>query len=317
MYQWVSDWQEKLRHSIEPQTSLTLQLKQVYVLPTRFGCVFLLFCLATLLLAINYANSLVYIIVFWLASMFCVAIFKTWHNLVGIHLQGNAPAPIFVDDEASFPIVLESYKRSYHAIAVSLDTQTIYLDCPKKSNIQGHLFAYADERGILSLPRFKISTTYPLGLIQAWSYIDLDQHIICYPKPLECPFPIGTQVASEDTDNSDHSTNQAGVDIYEGLKSYQVGDNISRIHWPAFAKGQGLYIKQFNQAASADFWIDYFDFSGHLEDRLSKMCYWVLQLHDAQKPFGIRLGTLEIEPNHSASHLNECLKALALFEGQR
>ena len=37
----------------------------------------------------------------------------------------------------------------------------------------------------ISRPRLKVSTDYPLGLMVAWSYLDLEAPILAYPQPIE------------------------------------------------------------------------------------------------------------------------------------
>ncbi len=311
----LKQWLASLPTPIPPQSSITLQLRQIYIFPSKFGFVFLLFCACLLLLAINYANSLIYIICFWLVSLFLVSIFKTWQNLLGLHLYSSNSHPVFVDEKANFNITIESFSKPYYTISIALDEQEVTLNCEKKSNASGLLSVLATERGMIDLPRIKVFTTYPLGLLNAWTYLDLDQQTLCYPKPRPCPLPDGSiQDQDDDEENdSEQSIKSAGTDNFEGLERYAIGDNINRIHWPAYAKGQGLHIKEFSQSSGRDSWLDYNHFSGSQENRLEKMCYWVLKYHDEHRVFGIKLGSIHIEPSHSENHLHACLEALALF----
>lgn len=309
-------WRERFQNQIPAQTKIVLGVRDVYVFPSRFGLIYMATCLVLLLLAINYANSLIYIICFWLTSLFLLVIFVTWQNLVGLHLHSSTCPAIFVGEKANFTIILESQKRAYQAIYLQTKQSFDCVDCNAKSNVDAHLSLTAVERGELQLPRFRLSTTYPLGLISAWTYLDLNQSTLCYPKPIACPWPsTHGNLHSDDSDFEQAQQFKMGVDHYEGLQAYQPSDNINRIHWGAYAKGHGLFIKQFSQAANADTWIDFQIFPGDLETRLSHMCYWVLRLHEQGIPYGLRLGNLDLKPQHAIAHMNACLQALAQYEG--
>jgi uncharacterized protein (DUF58 family) len=50
------------------------------------------------------------------------------------------------------------------------------------------------------------------------------------------------------------------------------------------------------------------------EARLSRLCYWVLQVDAGNDEYGLRLPGIEIAPNRGPQHREEVLKILALFE---
>ncbi|MEK9766735.1 MAG: DUF58 domain-containing protein, partial [Thalassolituus sp.] len=62
----VKEW---LRRRIPPVTALALSHRNVFILPSAAGWVFSALLIAMLLTAINYQNSLVYALTFWLLSM--------------------------------------------------------------------------------------------------------------------------------------------------------------------------------------------------------------------------------------------------------
>ena len=74
-----------------------------------------------------------------------------------------------------------------------------------------------------------------------------------------------------------------GADDFYGLQEYQSGDSIKHIHWKAFAKGLGVFSKQYGgEQSSEEIWLDYDYAPGHnIEERLSQLCRWVIDAEQA------------------------------------
>ena len=105
-----------------------------------------------------------------------------------------------------------------------------------------------------------------------------------------------------------------GNDDYLGLKEYQSGDSIKQIDWKAFAKGQGLYSKQYGGDTLTELWLNYEQTPGyHVEEKLSQLCRWVIDAEKSGLQYGFTIPGLKLEPDHGKSHYEKCLKALALF----
>ncbi len=59
------------------------------------------------------------------------------------------------------------------------------------------------------------SSVFPLGIFRAWSWLDLEQSALIYPRPLSGAMPLlkGVQPHAED---DGQATQGAGVDDYQG-----------------------------------------------------------------------------------------------------
>lgn len=305
---------QSINKRVPKSSRITLNSKQVFILPTKFGFVYIGMCFVLLMMAINFENSLVYILLFWLISIFISTMIMTWRNLESIHLRASGSEPIFAGDDATFAITVESLKRPHHSIWLYTNMSNNFVDCDAKVNKLTHLFVGGTERGKVILPRFTVETTFPLGIFRAWSLVDLNQSTLCYPKPLQSTLQASTPVDQDDSDYEDSGeTKIRGVDNFDELKNYEMGDSISRIDWKAYAKGHGLLVKSFTQQAAKEIWLKDMDFTGNLETRLSKMCYWVLEFSREKQKFGFILGETTIEPDVSEHHTKKCLEALALY----
>lgn len=310
----LKSFKERINQRIPKSSRITLNRKQIFIFPTKFGFIYIAMCFVLLIMAINFENSLVYILLFWLISIFVSTIILTWRNLDNIHLRGASNQPVFAGEDASFGITIESLKTAHHSLWLYTKDSHNFVDCAAKSSSTTYLFVPETKRGRVQLPRFTIETTYPLGIFRAWSYVDLDQSTLCYPQPIESNLQFGNAENNDDNDYLDNNiSKKRGVDNFEELKNYQVGDSISRIDWKAYAKGNGLLVKSFVEQASDELWLNEQDFTGNLETRLSHMCYWVLELSKNKRRFGLTLGSKIIEPDSNDVHTKKCLEALALY----
>jgi uncharacterized protein (DUF58 family) len=133
---------------------------------------------------------------------------------------------------------------------------------------------------------------------------------LVYPKPAKeaLAFPETAGAANQ------QGSAKKGNDEFYGLKEYQSGDPIRHIHWKAFAKGLGLYSKQYSGETFAELWLSYEAAPGHdTEQRLSQLCRWLVDADKAGLQYGFILPGFRIEPSSGTAHFKKCLEALALF----
>ena len=105
-----------------------------------------------------------------------------------------------------------------------------------------------------------------------------------------------------------------GDDEFQSLRAYRPGDTPRQIAWKALAREQGLLTKEFGSTASGDLWLDYSKLNGFgVEDRLSKLCFWVLEADRLGHAYGLLLPSIKLKPSNGAQHRLECLEALALY----
>lgn len=303
---WRESRQQWLDRRIPPAETVRLRQRQVFILPTRAGGVFLAMLALMLLVAINYQNSLIFGLVFLLAAIFAVSLLHTWRNLVGLCLHRAESEAAFAGQTAYFSVDLLSGSRAHRQIRVNqLPPVTVAAqqrDCVRIPTL-------SETRGLLSAGRLHVSSDYPLGLIRAWSWVDLQQQVYVFPHPAIRPAPISSVGAGEHV--SEQESTQRGVDDFQGLARWQAGESLSRIDWRAFSRGQGLMNKQFTQGSGGEAVLDIATAPGNLEDRVSALCRSVLTLSATDQSFTLRLGGHVIGPAYGARHKLRCLEALA------
>jgi len=170
--------------------------------------------------------------------------------------------------------------------------------------------ATAAQRGRLRLDGFRLESRYPFGLFRAWTYLHMPLSCIVYPRigqRLREPPPYETDVGSA-------QDSLRGEEDFAGLRSFHAGDAPSRIAWKAYARGQGLLVKQYGGTSVTTHWFDFSALEGlETEARLELLCRWVVDAHAAGRAYGLKLPATRLAPNLGARHRHACLAELALF----
>ena len=301
-----------LLRRIPPGPSVRLDQRRIFIMPTAVGVAFVVALILMLLAAMNYQNSLAYALTFLLGSVFLVAIVHTWRNLAGLIVQAAGSTPVFLGEQARLQVRLESRGRMHQAVAVGWPKSGLQLiDVPAGSVRELELLLPTTHRGWLRPGRLRIESRFPLGILVAWTWVDLQLAALVYPQPVEGELPLGTG-AKDERDSGTRALGN-GADDYQGLKAWQPGESRRRLHWKAYSRGQGLLVKDFAALAGQEPLLDLAQLEGDLEARLSLLCHGVVELSSRQQPFALQLGDRQFGPDAGQTHRDECLRALALF----
>lgn len=305
-------WRAKQFFPREPATSepITLTHKRIFILPTRQGSGFVMLIALLLLIAFIYNNNLAYLLCFLLASVFFITILHSFKALSGLVIYKGQSSSVFAGEAAGFDIHVHNpgLEPRFNLQLHLTDKVPFSLEPQQKQCIT--LYSPTQKRGWHPCGKITLSSTYPLGLFRAWSVLRFDSKALVYPKPakesLAFPETAGAQ--------NQQGSAKKGNDEFYGLKEYQSGDPIRHIHWKAFAKGLGLFSKQYSGETFAELWLSYEAAPGHdTEQRLSCVCRWLVDADKAGLHYGFILPGLRIEPSSGTVHFKKCLEALALF----
>ena len=293
-------------------SEITLNQRRIFIIPSSAGLGFAIMLLGLLLLAINYQNNLIFALCFWLFSIFLVAILHTYANISGLRLRAGAAEPVFAGELASFHLHIDPECRDRHRLTLGFPGQQMAVyDIDAETGPANITIKYpALRRGALRPGRMDVSSRYPLGIIRCWSAPALDWHCLVYPRPSYLR-PLQDSVASGDGHIPDHRDDS---DEFSGFSRYQAGQSPRRIFWKAYAKGQGLLVKQYEQSQSDELVLDWdclADLS--VEDRLSTLCAWALDCDKQGLAYGLKLPSISLAPATGAVHLSKVLRELAVF----
>lgn len=290
---------------------VTLNHRRIFILPTARGFGFALLMVLLLFIAFVYNNNLVYLLTFLLAGIYVITILHCFKSLSGLIVQEGHCKPVFAGEATGFVIHISNPSDSYRQNLTIAKQESQSLTIKPNSKAQATVYSITQKRGWHEAGTITLSSTFPLGLFRAWSPIRFNLKALVYPKasPQEIPFPDVVVAA-----RSKQGFGNKGGDDFTSLHEYQAGDSIKRIHWKAFAKGQGLYSKQYGGESPEEIWLDYEYAPGqNVEERLSQLCRWVIDAEKAGVPYGFSAASLKLAPDCGEAHTRKCLEALALF----
>lgn len=299
-----------LDRRIPPANRVTLSQRNVFIFPTSTGFVFGLLLVLLILGAINYQASLVYGVAMLLGSLFLVTILYTFRNLSGLRLEWLGARPGFVGEDIEFRVrVVRPQGRGREGLQLGWpDGIMQWAELHDQEAVTVRLYVTAERRGLLNPGRLLIETYYPLGLLRAWTWVDLDARALVYPRPIFQDFPGSVSGRRDEGELID----PLGSEDFTDIKDYQAGDPVRHILWRSYARGDALMVKRYASFQEPRLWLDLDRVAGDLEERLSRLAGLALQATRLEREFGVRIPGQEIKPGTGDMHLERVLRELAL-----
>lgn len=284
-----------------PRTrQLTLGLRNLYIVPTRFGFLWLAAVALLQLVAIQMQSNGTLLLSWLLLALMLLAMHLTHDTLQGLVLHCGEPVPGFAGQPLTYPLRLES----------SIQRQPLQLrfragaPLPVEQLQPGSttlLLPWQPERrGWHTPPPLRIETTAPLGLFICWSRWQPSQPQLIYPA--RRPGAVAIEARRRP---------QEGQDDWHDLRPHRPGDRPALIDWASLARGRRLQVRQFADPAEQEPWL--MPAAGlPREQALEHLCDQICRLHQRGACYGLRIGSLRLPPQRGALHRDACLEALAL-----
>jgi uncharacterized protein (DUF58 family) len=310
----LNSWKNWLRTARANQAPAILSRRHIYILPTRFGVVYMLMLLGMLVGSINYTLSLGFVVTFLLAGVGTLAMLHTWRNLAWLEIEHRRAEPVFAGEDAMFEIAIrETQQRARYSIVAHFESgEQVVADIAAGSETLLRLPKRSKTRGWLDAGRITLFTEFPLSLFHVWSYVELGSRCLVYPHPLTQSTGVP---ASADQGAVGALDARSGDDDFAGHRTYQLGDSPRRVDWKASSREQGLFTKQFQGEAKSSLWFDWALAPGSdAEQRIQQLTRWVVDAHAERQSYGLRLPGVEFPPATGEGHYRACLQALALLQ---
>jgi hypothetical protein len=309
----------------------TLGKRSLFILPTRQGLYLGFFLLAMLLACINYNLSLGYMLTFFVFSVAMGAMHRTHQNLLGVRVDTLGVDPVFAGETIALPLKL-SNPTTLTKFAITLTQRkpgksqlnapfdTIQTRIATKADSSLRLDLPALPRGVHDAPALEISSSYPLGLWRAWSYVFPIERITVYPEP-KSPLPHLLPLPQNTTASTVQMASQRDTqgDAVSHIEAAQTAATRS-IHWPSLAKGQLAQRILDNDTPLAQgvlLSLEGCTVPG-IEAQLSQLCFAIQHCEAGHVPFVLQLNGVRFpndgEASLSPSHIAQCLQALAAYD---
>lgn len=311
-------WQQRIEQMAvkrNPPQALTHRLTQrnLYILPTRFGVVYAVILLLMFLAAINYQNSMAFLLTFLLTSLGLISLWQTHQNLHGLEIRLQRPARVHAGQQSSLRFqVINHARRPRYAVGLQyLQFPPAYVSPASEHEEALEIVLPGGPRGQYQLAQIVAFTRFPTGLFHAWSWLKFEQPVWVYPKAVKHQeFDLSWM---QNGGNQGKETREG--DDFAGLRAHRSGESLKHISWKAFAQGRGLLSKSFHGHALPEFWIDWEQTlsQGNTEERLGILTSQLLEAEQQQRHYGLRLPGVEIAIASGPAHLQQCLEQLSLF----
>jgi uncharacterized protein (DUF58 family) len=299
-----------LDRRIPPTRRLTLSQQSIFIFPTVTGFLFGGLVMLLILGAINYQNSLVYGVAFTLGSLFLVTILYTFRNLSGLTIELMSAGTGFVGEDVEFQVRVSRPKgKGREGIQLGwLGAITQWAEVYDSEACAVRLFARAERRGWLDPSRLLIETQYPLGLLRAWTWVDLGARALVYPQPMFADQPEHVSRRGDDGELMDPQ----GSDDFNDMRDYRSGDPVRRVMWRVYARADQLVVKEYTSYLDPRLMLDFERVAGGVEERLSRLTGMALVAARSGRDFGLVLPGTTIRPGVGDQHRDSILRALAL-----
>jgi len=292
---------------------ITLNQRNVYILPTRAGLMLGLTLLVLLVASINYQLNLGYLLTFLLAGCALVAMHVAHATLRGLTMHLVAPDACYSGATAQFFINLQNdRKRPRYGVSLAVQglAHWVDTDVAAQAGASVQLAFTPPRRGLQRLPTLTVQTLFPLGTFRVWAPWRPAAQVLVYPAPEAHPPPLP---ASSAQDGKRPSPGAQQPDEPDGLRAYRRGDSLKTIVWKKAAKTGELVSRDHTALQAHMLWLaPQLTHLNQLEAQLSRLCAWVLMAEKQGLRYGLRISSQEIAPASGPAHQMRCLQALAL-----
>lgn len=297
--QQVSQWIAK---RFQVDSVKTLLQKDVLVFIYKQGFLYLVLILITFIAGINYGNNLILGFCFLLSAILCISFYLTFKQLHDLKIEIVMPEVGQVHQPSIIKLMLKQHDKTvrYLRIQSSQQEQMIYVNQVQQTI---ELPVLPQQRGLYEFGVIKVYSTYPLGLVRAWTYLYPKQKIWIAPKAHDWRKEHKNQPTMA------HDS----LDEFKELRAFREGDSYQNVAWKQVARGQGFFIKMFEaQANHQHLEIDYQQIPalGH-EEKLSFMMGLVEQCEQLGDDYALILPHARLECGQGYSQLIQAKLLLA------
>lgn len=290
---------------------LTLDRRRVYVLPTAFGLFAGLLVGTMLLGALNYNNNPALLLALLLAATFMASLMAAHLQLSGLRVDSVAAEPVHAGAPLRLQLALSIHDhRPRIGLRLRAGQQDVLVPALADQPVTAELPYPTTARGWLQLGRLRLSTTQPLGVAVAWSYVWPQTPLLVYPAaevdgpPL--PEPAGTSRQTR--------VDAAGEELHH-LRAYRPGDPQHTIAWKPSARRDVLLVREYERPVGVEVTLDWTTLSPLThEARIRRLTHWIELAERQARRYRLRLpGHAPIGPALGPAHRHQCLRALALL----
>lgn len=264
-----------------------------------------------LLGALNYNNNPALLLALLLATVAIASTISAHLQLSGLQIDAVSAEPVHAGQPMRLRISLSRPDaRARRGLELALDQAVAFGHLLDTDQIEVDLMLPTVRRGWLDLTRIRISTTQPLGLVRAWSWVWPDAPLLVYAAPeLQAP------ALPESGGDPLHTRVHASGDELHQLRPYRAGDPPRSIAWKHSARRDTLLVREYEKPVGVDVLLDWRQLAAlPVEARIARLARWVDLAERDGRRYTLQLpGQPVLGPGNGSAHHHLCQRALALM----
>ena len=311
---WGARWRtlQLLARPRHPETlPRRIDRRRIYVLPTGFG-LFMAALLATMLLgALNYNNNPALLLAMLLAAVAIASTISAHLQLSALRIDAISAEPVTAGHPLRLRISLSrADARARRGLQVEHGEAIAFAHLVDTDQVEVDLDLPTAQRGWFDLDRIRLSTTQPLGLVRAWTWVWPDTPLLVYATP-ETQAPILRESGGDPLHTRVHAS---GEELHQ-LRPYRAGDPTRSISWKHSARRDTLLVREYEKPVGREVVLDWRELAplGH-EARIARLARWVDLAERDGRRYTLKLpGQPILGPGNGSAHHHLCQRALALL----
>jgi uncharacterized protein (DUF58 family) len=292
---------------------------------TRAGWCFIAIIFGVGFAALNTGNNLLYLVLALMLAFLVLSGLLSEASLRGIHIDRLLPREIFAGSPNRVVLRVHNRQRRNAAFAITIEDQ---FETDSGFEVAGRAFALrigpqsAEDRSYLFEPErrgefqfegFRVSTRFPFGLFVKSRELDQPEHTIIYPSVQRVS--LDDRAKLPDAEDEDLSGTSNDGDEIAGLREFEPGDSVVRVHWRSSARAGRLLVGEREGLTGAEFEVRLrlpTDTPDDLvEERVSQAASEVVTHLETGSRVGLRSRLFYFAPAAGHAHRSELLRFLA------
>lgn len=169
-----------------------LDRRRIYVLPTRFGLFVAALLLAMLLGALNYNNNPALLLALLLATAGIASSIMAHLQLSALRIEAASAEPVIAGEPLRMRVSLARRDtRTRRGLRLDHLESNGFCSLIEHDMAEVDLLVPTERRGWQDIERIRLSSTQPLGLVRAWSWVWPETPLLAIPsqknRALRCP----------------------------------------------------------------------------------------------------------------------------------
>lgn len=283
---------------------------------TRDGGWFMLVLVGVGLASFNTGNNLLYLALSAMLALLVVQNVLGEANLRGIRVERRLPAELFAGEGAEGALAVVAERPALPSVGLRVEeldgsgAQALLPPIPAGGRGEAPATWTLPTRGWRALGSVQVSSTWPFGLFVRSRVLPLPGEVLVYPpRRLGAAAWAGQGGGLEQED----PRRRGGDGELVGLRLYQPGDPVRRVHWRTSARvGQPVVVERAAPQALRCV-VRVRPEAPDLEEELARACGQVVAQLGRGLAVGLELGEQVLPAGQGAAHRRRLLGALALF----